>query len=66
MADGSAGNDHPHECGHRLASLNSAIVSYGEASIWILRCTIAIVDLLALACVPPVRGWASRRGRTEH
>src|SRR5436305_3332223 len=36
-----------YQSGQRLASLKSAMVSCGEALIWTLRCTIAIVDLLA-------------------
>src|SRR5262245_10462217 len=39
-----------YHSGQRLASLKSAMVSCGEASIWTLRCTIAIVDLLARLC----------------
>src|SRR3954467_14809572 len=34
-----------YQSGQRLASLKSAMVSCGEALIWTLRCTIAIVDL---------------------
>src|SRR4051795_10957888 len=37
-----------YQSGQRLASLKSAMVSCGEALIWTVRCTIAIVDLLAL------------------
>src|SRR5438445_13791115 len=37
-----------YQSGQRLASLKSVMVSCGEALIWTLRCTIAIVDLLAL------------------
>jgi hypothetical protein len=33
-----------YHSGQRLASLNSAMVSCGEALTWTLRCTIAIVD----------------------
>src|SRR3954469_1093186 len=44
-----------YQSGQRLASLKSAMVSCGEALIWTLRCTIAIVDLLALSCVVPLR-----------
>src|SRR5271169_6817196 len=40
-----------YQSGQRLASLKSAMVSCGEALIWTLRCTIAIVDLPALCCV---------------
>src|SRR3954454_8135500 len=36
-----------YQSGQRLASLTSAIVSCGEASMSTLRCTTAIVDLLA-------------------
>src|SRR5450755_3368881 len=39
-----------YQSGQRLASLKSAMVSCGEALIWTLRCTIAIVDLLARLC----------------
>jgi hypothetical protein len=38
-----------YQSGQRLASLKSAMVSCGEALIWTLRCTIAIVDLPALS-----------------
>src|SRR5690348_14138081 len=48
-----------YQSGQRLASLKSAMVSCGEALIWTLRCTIAIVDLLALSCVVPL-GNAAR------
>src|SRR5438270_9033500 len=37
-----------YHSGQRLASLKSAMVSCGEALIWTLRCTIAIVDHLSL------------------
>jgi len=43
------------QVGQRLASLKSAMVSCGEALIWTLRCTIAIVDLPALCCRTPRR-----------
>ena len=48
--------------GQRLASLKSAMVSRGEAVIWTLRRTIAIVDLLALCCVVPLRDPAGPIG----
>src|ERR1035437_2638156 len=48
-----------YQSGQRLASLKSAMVSCGEALIWTLRCTIAIVDLLALSCVVPLRDGAA-------
>src|SRR5947199_3875148 len=44
-----------YQSGQRLASLKSAMVSCGEALIWTLRCTIAIVDLPALCCRTPFR-----------
>src|SRR4051794_10203184 len=44
-----------YQSGQRLASLKSAMVSCGEALIWTLRCTIAIVDLPALSCRTPCR-----------
>ena len=52
-----------YQSGHRPASLKSVMVSCGEAWIWTLRCTIAIVDLLALACVVPLRGGWAEAGR---
>ena len=51
-----------YQSGQRLASLKSAMVSCGEALIWTLRCTIAIVDLLALSCVVPLRDAAGPIG----
>src|SRR3954465_3587040 len=47
-----------YQSGQRLASLKSAMVSCGEALIWTVRCTIAIVDLLPLLCVVPLRDAA--------
>src|SRR5205085_7940573 len=44
-----------YQSGHRLASLKCAMVSCGEALIWTLRCTIAIVDLPFLYCRTPCR-----------
>src|ERR1700683_2893703 len=41
-----------YQSGQRLASLNSAMVSCGEALIWTLRCTIAIV-ISSLSLVSP-------------
>src|SRR5881227_2436565 len=49
-----------YQSGQRLASLKSAIVSCGEALISTLRCTIAIVDLLA-----PSRGVPLHDGAAE-
>src|SRR3954452_2369386 len=49
-----------YQSGQRLASLKSAIVSCGEALISTLRCTIAIVDLLA-----PSRGVPLHDGPAE-
>src|SRR3954449_5395969 len=51
-----------YQSGQRLASLKSAMVSCGEALIWTLRCTIAIVDLLPLLCVVPLRDAAGSIG----
>src|SRR5450631_2942432 len=54
-----------YQSGQRLASLKSAMASCGEALIWTLRCTIAIVDLLALSCVVPLRDGTGRAAGIE-
>src|SRR3954465_5846375 len=51
-----------YQSGQRLASLKSAMVSCGEALIWTVRCTIAIVDLFALSFVVPLRDAAGPIG----
>src|SRR5438067_10225100 len=57
-----------YQSGQRLESLKSAMVSFGEALIWTLRCTIAIVDLRDLSFVVPPgvrRLGQSAAARTE-
>src|SRR5262245_5329773 len=57
-----------YHSGQRLASLKSAMVSCGEALIWTLRCTIAIVgSLLVLRRhVSVTAGKFGCRGRHDH
>src|SRR5271165_3591684 len=54
-----------YQSGQRLASSRSAMVSCGEALIWTLRCTIAILDLPLSVVALRLRATAKHRGTTK-